>query len=177
MGIEVSYRRISPEKFEGLQIDPDAAEEFFYGSAAYADMVNVYTDDIDAGGWHLSIEREWQAIHYLLTGEVAFDDESRAEPPLRNVVMGGTPTEWEATYGYVRYLTPVEVKAVSQLLNDMPTHALRARFDARGDTKIYAQGDGWEEEAWEPLMSAYAQLVKFYNQAAAQGEVVLISFD
>jgi hypothetical protein len=177
MGIEVSYRRISPEKFRELQTDPDSAEEFFYGDDAFANMINVYIDDSGASGSHLSIEKEWQAIHYLLSGEVAFDDESRAEPPARNVVMGGTPTEWEASYGYVRYLTPDEVKDVTRFLNETPTDALRARFDARGDTKIYAQGDVWEEEAWEPLMRAYGHLVKFYNQAAAQGEVVLISSD
>jgi hypothetical protein len=108
---------------------------------------------------------------------VAFDDESRAELPARNVVMGGTPTEWEATYGVVRYLTPAEVKEVARFLNTTPTGALRARFDARGDAKIYAQGDVWGAEAWEPLMRAYAHLVGFYNQAAARGEVVLISSD
>jgi hypothetical protein len=175
MGIEVSYRRISPDKFAELQSNVEAAEEFFYGGDVFENMINVYTADLDATGWHLSIEKEWQAIHYLLSGEVAIDDESQTTPPLRNVVMGGTPTEWEATYGTVRYLMPDEVKAVSQFLNQTPIETLRARFDARGNTKLYAQGDAWEAGAWDALIHVYAHLVRFYNQAASQGEVVLIS--
>ena len=91
--------------------------------------------------------------------------------------MGGTPTEWEASYGFVRYLTPDEVKEVAQVLNDTSTEHLRARYDARGNTEIYAQGDVWDEETWEVLMRAYNHLVKFFNQAATHGEVVLISSD
>lgn len=177
MGIEVSYRRISPEKFAELQSNAEAAEEFFYGDHAFEDMTNVYTDDLEASGSHLSIEKEWQALHYLLTGEVAFDDESQAELPVRNIVMGGTPTQWEATYGYVRYLTPDEVRDVAQFINDTPTDILRARYDSRGNTKIYAQGEAWGEENWEVLMRAYNHLVNFFNQAADQGQVVLISSD
>ena len=176
MGIEVSYRRIAPAKFEELRSNPDLAEEFFYGDGVFGDRTSVYTDDIDTTS-DLSIEKEWQAIHYLLTGEVAFDDASQTEPPVRNVVMGGTPTEWEATYNYVRFLTPDEVKEVANFLNDTPIEVLRAHFDARGKTKIYTQGSSWSEDNWELLMRVYAHLVKFYNQAAAQGEVVLISSD
>ena len=84
MGITVSYQRISASKFTEIQNNPESAEEFF--------------DSIHAAKTRLSIQKEWQAIHYLLTGEIAFD-ESQAEPPLCNVVMGGKSTKIEATYG------------------------------------------------------------------------------
>ena len=106
--------------------------------ALYRTKASVYEDNLDATKTRLSIEKEWQAIHYLLTGEVAFD-ESQTESPLSNVVLGGTPTEFEATYGYVRYLLPAEVKELAQALHQVLSEDLRSRFDARGDIEIYAQ--------------------------------------
>ncbi|HEY9885280.1 MAG TPA: DUF1877 family protein, partial [Thermosynechococcaceae cyanobacterium] len=112
----------------------------------------------------------------LLTGEVAFD-ESQAEPPLSNVVLGGTPTEFEATYGYVRYLSPGEVKEIAQALHQVSREDLRTRFDARGDTEIYAQEDTWDEDAWELLLRVLDLLVRFFDEASANDEVILISSD
>ncbi|HLO50701.1 MAG TPA: DUF1877 family protein [Kamptonema sp.] len=208
MGITVSYRRISPEKFVELQGNPKLAEEFFYSEdssstdlferliqaqaqndrelmqeistqareALYRDKASVYEENLDTTKTQLSIEKDWQAIHYLLTGEIAFD-ETQAEPPLSNVVLGGTPTEFEATYGYVRYLRPDEVNEVAQALNQVSIEDLRTRFDSRGNTEIYFQGEEWDEESWMRLMRVHDYLVRFFNEAAANNEVILISSD
>jgi hypothetical protein len=144
--------------------------------ALYRTKASVYEDNLDATKTRLSIEKEWQAIHYLLTGEVAFD-ESQTESPLSNIVLGGTLTEFEATYGYVRYLLPDEVKEIAQALHQVSREDLRTRFDARGDTEIYAQEDTWDEDAWELLLRVLDLLVRFFDEASANDEVILISSD
>ncbi|MDF0553919.1 YfbM family protein [Kamptonema sp. UHCC 0994] len=207
MGITVNYRRISPEKFAELQGNPKLAEEFFNGEdssstaqidrlmqaqaqnerelmqqistqvreALYRDKASVYADNLDTTKTQLSIEKEWQAIHYLLTGEIAFD-ETQAEPPLSNVVLGGRPTKFKASYGYVRYLTPDEVKEIALALNQVSREELRTRFDS-GNAKIYAQEEQWDEESWMFLMNVQDDLVRFFNEAAANNQVILISSD
>ncbi len=175
--IITNYTRLSPEKFAELQNNPELAEEFFSGeSVPYQDMASVYRGNIDRTKTHVSLEKEWQAIHYLLTGEVACD-ESQAEPPLSKLIFGGTPTEFEAGYGYVRYLSSTEVKELSQALHQVKREDLRARFEARGETEIYAQEDEWDEETWLFFLAVLDFLVLFFHEAAANNEMVLISSD
>lgn len=207
MSITVSYRRVSPDKFAKIQVNPELAEEFFYGEAfdpselmyrmnqarlqndaelmqqialqaqeaLYQNKISVYKAGSEsASKTQLSIEKEWQAIHYLLTGEVEFD-ESQADPPLSNLVLGGTPTQFEATYGYVRYLPPEEVKELVQALRQVPRDDLRARFDARGDREIYAQKDEWDEEAWEFLLGVLETTISFFEEASTNEQMILIS--
>ncbi|WP_310482708.1 DUF1877 family protein [Chamaesiphon sp. VAR_48_metabat_403] len=155
MGITVSYQRISPSKFTEIQNNPESGEEFF--------------DSIYVAKTRLSIQKEWQAIHYLLTGEIAFD-ESQAEPPLCNVVMGGNATKFEATYGYVRYFSPSEANELAQALTGVVREDLRNRFDLRGDREIYAQ-----EDEWEFLMDLLESMICVFQEAAKNSEVILIS--
>ena len=50
----------------------------------------------------LDIDKHWQAVHFLLTGEFCFAGESRSPLPLCNVVMGGTETQWESKHPQAR---------------------------------------------------------------------------
>ncbi len=193
MGITVSYQRISLEKFAEIQDSPESAEEFFFASdseriALLSRLVQAQFENDDEliqqlaqahqamnlDTTKISIEKEWQAIHYLLTGEVAFD-RSQAELPLSSLVLGGTPTKFEAGYGYVRYLSPDEVKKLAQALHQVSRADLRSRFDARGSMEIYAQEDEWDEKAWEFLLSVLDSLISFLNEASVNNEVILIS--
>ncbi len=177
MSITMSYRRLSPAKFEELKIDSEATQEFFYGEHAY-DGMSVYNDDFDSSATRLRIEKEWEAIHYLLTGEIEFGSENAS--PLHKVVMGGTPTEWECSYGPIRFLTPTEVQEISQALAQTPESILRANFEARGDVEIYAQEDNWTDESdddWEILLNTYSFIVRFFAEAVAAQQIMLLSMD
>ncbi|MEH1942553.1 MAG: DUF1877 family protein [Nostoc sp.] len=111
MGITASYKRITPQKFSEIQNDPEAAASFFgldlddlvfdfsNPQAMIAQRQKQRSDERN-----FSLEKDWHALHFLLTGESNLDD-TQASPPFCNVVMGGTPTQFEATYGFVRYLT------------------------------------------------------------------------
>ncbi|MDC0833635.1 hypothetical protein CKA32_006603 [Geitlerinema sp. FC II] len=207
MGITVSYRRISKAQFLEIQANSQLALEFFYGESGKIDrselldllldllisetlpsefsneiksslskQSSVYQDNFDLNKTWLSIEKEWQAIHYLLTGEVACD-RSSAEPPLNQVIFGGTETEFEATYGYVRYFTPDEVKEIAIAIAQLPEIDLRIRFNEREDLELYAQSDKWDEEDWEFLKRTLKYIHDFFAEAAKNNEIVLISSD
>jgi hypothetical protein len=97
------------------------------------------------------------------------------------VVIGGTETPLDATYGKVRFLKPGEVRAVSDALSRISVQDLRARFDpiAFTEAEVYPnpRPGGWDLEQLESLLAVYPQLVGFFQDAAREGNVVLLSFD
>lgn len=178
MSITMSYRRLSPEALTTLENDSKAEENYFYGDDAHDNTISVYNDVFDASVTRLELEKEWQAIHYLLTGEIDFNSDNLS--PSHQVVMGGTPTKWESSYGPIRLLSTEEVKKCAMELNALPKEVLRARFETRGDAQIYGQDDTWnenDEDAWEIVLQTSSCVAQFFDQAARENQVILISSD
>ena len=126
----------------------------------------------------VGIDQAWDGLHFLLTG-LSLTDTVPSPPPLGNVVQGGTPTEWEATFGTVRYLTPQEVKAVSFALDQITEADLRTRYSPKTFRRagIYPGGEVWDESGIEYLLEVFSKVRDFYSAAAREGDVVLLSFD
>jgi len=183
MGIDANYRRITAAEWDQLRpfLESDEAlDEWGEGYEAYANVAD--TDELRSSDRCLSIDKDWHALHVLVTGEMSSPSEIQpVPPPLGNLVMGGTETPFDAGHGKVRFLTPDEVREVADALSRISVEDLRARFDPVAFTraKVYPtprQG-GWDIEALEPLLFTYRQLVGFFRDAAREGNVVLISFD
>ncbi|WP_445631520.1 YfbM family protein [Nostoc sp. DSM 114167] len=187
MGITASYKRITPQKFAEIQNDTEAAASFFNPDldnlvfdfsnpqAMIAQLQEQRSDE-----HYFSLE-DWHALHFLLTGESSLEGDTQALPPLSNVVMGGTPTQFEAGYGFVRYLTLEEVRDVANALSQISVEELKRRFNSTvfNEAEIYPNPTpgGWEEEEIEPLFELYPKLVEFFQNAAKEGDIVLLSSD
>ncbi|MBV9849044.1 MAG: YfbM family protein [Armatimonadetes bacterium] len=185
MSITASYRRLPPDEFEHLLSDPKAAAEFGFVDL---DELELFDDEedfdssasdaaLEENGRYLDIYQDWHALHFLLTGKAEMD-KTDVPPPLGNVVLGGTETKWEATYGKVRYLTPEEVKDVAMALQAIKEEDLRHRdlttFTA---ANLYTYRDGWSTEDLERLMDVFTEVRDFFSKAAREGDVVLLSSD
>jgi hypothetical protein len=182
MSIQASYRRLTSEEFTQLQMDPEAAASFFGTSLEALDNPEVLLarmEELENSGRYLSIGKDWHALHFLLTGDGTLEPHPLPPPPLGNAVQGGTDTEWECTYGHVRSLTPDEVKAVADALSRISVDELRSRFDATAfaDADIYPLGSEWTEEEAESVFEMYPQLVEFFQAAARDGDMILLSSD
>jgi hypothetical protein len=164
VSIQASYQRVKPDAFYTALESADAFDR----------LVN---ERLEGRGEYLEIDNEWQAIHYLLTGKVEWDN-TTVPPPLGDVVMGGTDTPYEATYNYVRYLTPPEVSEVAKALSGISPEELRKR-NANATEKTYknAAPIEWDDEYWEFILGLYKQMRAFFAAASAAGEVVILSFD
>lgn len=187
MGIAASYKRITPQKFSEIQNDTEAAASFFKlnlddlvfdfsnPQAMIAQRQKQRSDER-----YFSLEKDWYALHFLLTGESNLGD-TQASPPLCNVVMGGTPTQFEAGYGFVRYLTLEEVRDVADALSQISVEELKSRFNSTvfNAAEIYPNPSpgGWDEEEIESLFELYPKLVEFFQNAAKEGDIVLLSSD
>jgi Domain of unknown function (DUF1877) len=186
MGITATYRRVTPQEFSELQNDPKAAKSFFGLDLDSFDFSNPEAmlakfQEQEADERYFSLQKEWHALHFLITGDSSLEGDTRVLPPYCNIVIGGTPTQFEATYGYIRYLTPEEVRAVFELLSTISVEELRQRFDpaAFNAAQIYPNPSpgGWDEEEIEPLLKMYPELVDFFQNAARDGDIVLLSSD
>lgn len=185
MSITAIYRRVTSQEFVNLKNNPEAAKYFF----EFDLLENVDLSDIEAiaakfqeqqsNPRYFNLQKEWHALHFLLTGDSSLQQNNVLSTPHYNVVMGGTKTQLESTYGFVRFLKPKEVKVVAELLSSITIEELKRRFDstAFNREKIYPNPSpgGWDEEQIEPLLNMYPELVKFFQNAAQDGDIVLLS--
>ncbi len=172
MGIEVKYIRKKLENINQLQSHPFGLDIKDF------DEYMAFYEDIVCRDYYLKIGKDWQAIHFLLTGEAAMD-KTNAPPPLCNVVLGGTETEYQTDFGKFRYLKPSEVKEVVEALKLISLDNLRSRFspEAFNAARIYPnpQPGGWETEELEQLLPEYVKLFEFFKEAAKQNHFIFIS--
>ncbi|WP_036485951.1 YfbM family protein [Myxosarcina sp. GI1] len=172
MGIEVKYVRIDLENIARLTSHPFGLDIKDF------DEYIAFSDDLVCSDYYLNIGKDWQAIHFLLTGEAA-RDRTNTSPPLSNVVLGGTETEYQTDYGKVRYLKPNEVKEVVEALEQITLNDLRSHFspEAFNAARIYPnpQPGGWTIEELESLLTTYVLLVEFFKEAAKQNNFIFIS--
>src|SRR5205085_1232660 len=130
---------------------------------------------------YLGIGTDWHALHFLLTGDADLEPHPSPAPPLGNVVQGGAETEWPCTYGQVRSLTPDEVRAVAQALGNISVEELRSRFsaDSFNAAQIYPHGrrGNWTDDEAESVFEVYPRVVQFFQAAADDGDVILLSSD
>jgi hypothetical protein len=184
MSIEASYRRVTPEHFATLKNDPKAAASFFGTSLDDLDdpeKLLVQMEEQERAGRFLPIGKDWHALHFLLTGDGELRPHALPPPPLGNVVQGGTETQWPCTYGLVRSLTPDEVNAVANALKKISVEDLRSRFSVSSfnSAQIYPHGRRarWTKEEAESLFEIYPRIVDFFEAAAREGDIVLLSSD
>jgi len=116
----------------------------------------------------LSIEKSWQVIHYLLTGQI-----DQAPPPLGNTILGGEEIGEERDYGRVRFLTPVQVREVAEALSAVSRDDLFRRFDIQSmkAAKVYPCTDHLDRE-W--VQHYFEPLCRYYSDAAANGNAMLL---
>lgn len=184
MSIEASYRRVTPDEFTRLQGDAKAAESFFGTSLEDLDdpeKLLARMQEQESSDRYLGIGTDWHALHFLLTGDGELKPHPLPPPPLGNVVQGGTETEWPCTHGQVRSLTPDEVRAVADALTRISVRELRSRFSVASfnAAQVYPHGRRarWTDEDAETVFEIYPRVVEFFQSAARDGDMILLSSD
>ncbi|MBL9166327.1 MAG: DUF1877 family protein [Verrucomicrobiales bacterium] len=184
MSIEASYRRITPQDFARLQDDAKAAESFFGTSLEDLDdpeKLTAQMQERDSSDRYLGIGTDWHALHFLLTGDGELKPHPLPPPPLGNVVQGGTETQWPCTYGHVRSLTRDEVRAVADALSRISVAEMRSRFSVAtfNAAQVYPHGRRgcWTDEEAESVFEIYPRVVEFFQLAARDGDMILLSSD
>ena len=120
----------------------------------------------------LDIDKTWQAIHFLLTG-----DAWKGSHPLSNAVLGGVELgDEDVGYGPARYLSASEVAEIAAHLSGISKEALISRFDLNKFRKNGIYPDGWvgSDEEKNYITGYYHKLVSFFQEAAKSGNAMLL---
>jgi hypothetical protein len=197
MSMEVTYRRLKKEKWTRLQKDRKKASAFLFSflpgidlesladlasnpqalEAKQAEMLAALKK-VENDSTRVDLDKDWHALHFLLSGDPSMDPEHLAGDPLHNVVLGGHPTKIRADYGPVRCLEVAEVKEMARELAKVSVEELRRRFSAKAfnDEEIYPNPEpgGWTRKEAESVFRVFPKLVKFFQDASAGREVVLV---
>jgi hypothetical protein len=141
-----------------LVVKPEQGEELVHEPAAVAAFLAEAVDDQDElGADFLDVDKAWQAIHFLLTGEA-----TGGETPLAWVVIAPT----EIGDGRARLLGSDEVATVSKALAPITADKLKRKCDwnAMNEREIYPQG--WMAGDEQYIAENFTGLKKLYESAA-----------
>jgi hypothetical protein len=121
-----------------------------------------------------SVDKAWQAIHFLLTGEI-----EGGSPPLAWAVLGGLELADERDYtggSPIRILSPEQVREVAEALSGISAEELlsRATIAEMAANSIYWVSEN-ETPQREYIRSYYEGLQQFYASAAQKRNGMLLS--
>ena len=122
------------------------------------------------GPVELDLHKSWHCLHFLFTGKAEGSDGS----PLGDAILGGAEIGGDAAdtgYGPPRALSPTQVKSVAAALDAFPIGQKVEQFDpgAADRAGVYVPQHGSDE-----LKEYFAQLRRFYDDAASKGNAVLL---
>lgn len=153
-----NFLQLSPDELATLIADPSTVEAFIFPED------EEHENSID-------VDKAWHGIHYLLAG-----DSWGGEPPLGNVVLGGTEIGDDVGYGPPRYLTADEVQAAAEALKPITPQMFRARYDASklSMNDIYPQiWDDADDDAAGYLTNWFETLREYFFDAATKGHAMI----
>ncbi len=123
----------------------------------------------------VNIDKAWQAVHWLLTG-----DPWEGDPPLNFLLQGGT--ELDADWGDTppRTFSPAETRAIAEAFARVSEGEIAARYDPALmiELDIYAviperEPQGHDERAW--VLEAVRDVRTAVSEAAQRGFGLLVS--
>jgi hypothetical protein len=162
MGMIGKFAAVRPKQLQSLIDETSRIVDFLF-----------FKEVADKPNGQLDIDKAWQGIHFLLTGE-PYSNESF----LAKAIFGGEEVGDDLGFGSARYLTPEEVNEVAAALRDVSKEDLVERYIPRAfeEANIYPSGI-WESEgsvALDYLLSNYESMVAFYELVAARGDAMLL---
>jgi len=153
-----NFLQLTSDELAALIAEPSGVEGF------------IYPDDEEHEN-NIDVDKAWQGIHFLLAG-----DPWGGEPPLANVVLGGTEIGDDVGYGPARYLTVDEVESAARALKDITPERFRTRYFAAELSKNEVYPDIWDDaddDAVGYLSTWYETLRDYFIDAANNGNAML----
>src|SRR5690349_8374146 len=129
-----NFVRVPTKQVVALRARPDRIKKVLYPD--HDDT--VMSDDV-----HLDVDKAWNGIHFLLTG-----DEASGDLPL-GFILGGEPLgDIDVGYGPARAFDAVEVHSIAAALEPLTRDVLAKRFDPaqlRAHSVYPGFADGWNQ--------------------------------
>ncbi len=159
-----SLVRVSRDQLNSFLKDSSLLEE-------YIDSEEVYESDR-----FLDIDKSWEAIFYLLTGQT-IDTADQATPPLGIFFFTGQfiDEHQDLGYGPAQYLNPEQVKSVDKAISRISEADFISKYNADEMNKKKVYHSSWQEgeDDKEYLTTHFRELKDFYAKAAGEQNAVI----
>lgn len=171
MGIYASYVLIDKDTLERLA---EAQLQVSDGSGSVIQLENVVADVSEQTSVEMSLEKNWDILHFLLTGQDA--PEPTEGNPLSEAIVGELALDTE---GYYAITDNERVRVIAEALDnfDFPTalggFTIEAGREANLYPNVWEDDDEWDE-LLEDLTDCYVLLCRFYALAAEKHGNLLV---
>lgn len=123
------------------------------------------------GQWACETDKAWDALHRCLAAGTL--DPAGGTYPLNHTILGGEQLHRRDSY-VISYKTPAQVRDIALALADVDIDSLRILHNNL-DADDY--GAPLDDEHLEYMCGYFANIVAFYQRAAAAGRGVVFSVD
>ncbi len=193
MGIQMRHRRLTDGQLAVLETNPEfAITELIQPAGLAPEVMKELLDNPaiaqerlaqimaaqEADTTQVDLDKDWHALHFLLTGDSSMEPAHSPENALHNIVMGGHPTGIETSFGPARCLSQVDVSDIVIALEGLSDTELRERCSAEefNAHKIYPnpRPGGWDQEEVDEVPKLIPRLRILFEAALDENEVVLV---
>lgn len=165
MGMAGVYTEASNELIESLK--GKSEEELF-------DYLEEIADDMESNS-ECDVDKLWQGIHFLLTGETDIIDGD----PVSEFVFG-TKTFFDGEYDdYIAYILPQNIQRVVDAVSEIDIDQLLEVFDPQKFAKADVYPNIWmrddRNELAGMLKETFTDMLTFYQKVLANGNGIIVS--
>src|SRR5688572_20599020 len=143
--------------------------------------LDIFRNKLEMKNRYIDIQKEWDLLHFLLNGETTPEKPSNKLKPFSKFIIGSGETTIPATYNYVRYLLPEEIKEIVEELGKLSEEDLKElhKDKFKNAPELYGSSSPllFNDEMWDYTFRIYDELVLFFQSAEDKNDVILISFD
>lgn len=163
MGMIGSIIRVSEEELNTFLNDSETLEK------------KIYADDSYEAEWFLDLDKSWDGINYILTGENIGGLENEPNK-LERALFSFQVIDEEQNLGYgpAQYLNSTQVKETFTELDKITDELMKSKINGSEMNKIGIYPEIWtESESHEFLIESFGEFTAFYKKAAENNEAIV----
>ncbi|UII27172.1 YfbM family protein [Fulvivirga maritima] len=163
MGMIGNVIRVSQEELNEFLNNPVTLEK------------KIYSDQSFEADWFLDLDKSWDGINYILTGDIIGGLEN--EPDILQRAFFSFQViseEQDLGYGPAQYLNPTQVKETYSELEIMTNDILKSKVNGSEMNELGIYPEIWTEpESEEFLIDSFNEFKEFYKKAAENNQAIV----
>jgi hypothetical protein len=163
MGMIGNVIRVSQEELNGFLNNSETLEN------------KIYADEIYEAEWFLDLDKSWDGINYILTGEIIGGLQNEPNELQRALFSFQIIDEGQDLgYGPAQYLNPNQVKETYSELEKITDDVLKSKINGSEMNEIGIYPEIWtESESHEFLIDSFKEFKEFYKKASENSEAII----
>ncbi len=163
MGMIGNVIRVSEEELNTFLKDSEILEN------------KIYDDESYEADWFLDLDKSWDGINYILTGEIIGGLENEPNELQRALFSFQIiDVEQDLGYGPAQYLNPNQVKETYSALEKITGEILKGKINGTEMNEMGIYPEIWtESESHKFLIESFEEFIDFYKKAVRNNEAIV----